>query len=105
MTEDNGWDDLYNDHEKILLEVKKCNPKPGENPWDTIMRIREESEGWRNGQEQMQNIASGLMDSIDKYVSDQKKANFEIANLKGQLERTLLELTRLTLALGESVGI
>ena len=35
-------------------------------------RLRDERDGYRNGQEQMQSICSGLQDTISKYVAERK---------------------------------
>ena len=44
------------------------------NPFlDTIERLRDERDGFRNGQAQLQVICDGLQDAIQKYADERKR--------------------------------
>ena len=56
------------------------------NPFlDTIERLRDERDGFRNGQAQLQVICDGLQDAIQKYADERKELIAENDRLKIEL--------------------
>jgi len=56
------------------------------NPFlDTIERLRDERDGFRNGQAQLQALCDGLHDVIKKYAAERKVLIAENDRLKTEL--------------------
>ncbi len=65
------WKELQSELRDVLLYLRKENEK-----------LKEERDGYRNGQQQMQSICNDLQDTIKKYADERKDLISKLAMME-----------------------